>query len=167
MIPAGNCRTSSLGPITLPSVIICSSSDETCEQGQKLGKILQKGDIVALTGPLGAGKTCFARGIALGVGVNEEICSPTYSIVSEHRGFSSNGNVIFYHIDAYRLRGDDDFINIGGEEILFTDGISVIEWSERIPAFIPPYAYNVDIEIIEDGKRLLKLYRDTLIQEKK
>ena len=153
--------STSLDLLNLPKVIISSSCEETYEQGKNLGKVLQKRDIVALKGPLGAGKTCFTKGIASGLGIKEEICSPTYTIVSEYKCVSVDNNVLFYHIDVYRLRGNDDFINIGGEEILFTDGISVIEWSEHIPAFIPPYAYKVDIEIIEDGKRLLRISRDS------
>ena len=64
-----------------------------------------------------------------------------------------------YHIDAYRLRGSDDFSAIGGEEILFADGISLIEWSERIEDFIPPQALRVDIEIADGGRRFIRMYK--------
>ena len=122
--------------------------------------MLEKGDIVALKGPLGAGKTCFVKGIARGLGVEEEVTSPTYTIVSEYEAFpSTESPAVMYHIDAYRLKGNDDFSAIGGEDIIFADGISLIEWSERIEDFIPQEALRVDIEISGDGKRLIRMYR--------
>ena len=79
--------------------------------------------------------------------------------MSEYGAFlQAGGPVALYHIDAYRLKGSDDFSAIGGEEILFADGISLIEWSERIEDFIPSQALRVDIEIGEDGKRLIRMY---------
>ena len=156
LMPTENSRTS-LGQIVLPVFFISSSPEETFTLGMRLASLLEKGSIVALSGPLGAGKTCFTKGIAAEIGVKEELTSPTYTIVSEYEGSRH-----FYHIDVYRLRGDDDFAAIGGEEIVFGDGISVIEWSERIPAFIPPDAFKVDIEIIEDGKRRIRFYREDM-----
>ena len=146
---------------SLPAVFVCSTSEETIELGKNIGKLLKKGDIIALFGPLGAGKTCFTKGIASGIGITEEITSPTYTIVSEYEA-----GIPFYHIDAYRLRGNDDFINIGGEEILSGEGISVIEWSERISDFIPLHAYKVDIEIIEENKRLFRFNKQAFAREK-
>jgi tRNA threonylcarbamoyladenosine biosynthesis protein TsaE len=97
---------------------------------------------------LGAGKTCFAKGIARGLGITEEVTSPTYTIISEYQG-----SCPFYHIDAYRLRGDDDFTALGGEEIIYGEGISVVEWSERIPASLPKGALFIDMAIEEGGTR--------------
>ena len=119
---------------------------------------LEKGSIVALKGPLGAGKTCFAKGLARGLGIAEEVTSPTYTIISEYEGTLKDGQpVAVYHIDAYRLGGNDDFSAIGGEEIVFGNGVSLIEWSERIPAFVPPRAIKVEIEIKGDDKRSIRL----------
>ena len=134
-----------------------SSPEETFDLGIRLAPALEKGSIVAFRGPLGAGKTCFIKGIARGLGVAEEVTSPTYTIVSEYEGTLSGEPVTLYHIDAYRLGGNDDFSVIGGEEIIFNNEISVIEWSERIPDFIPPGAIRVDIEIAEDGKRIIRI----------
>jgi tRNA threonylcarbamoyladenosine biosynthesis protein TsaE len=108
--------------------------------------------VVALRGPLAAGKTCLAKGIALGLGIKEEITSPTYTIVSEYPGVCP-----LYHIDAYRLSGDDDFASLGGEEFIYGQGISVVEWSDRIPSSIPPEAVFVDIEPGEGGERKIRI----------
>ena len=152
--------------IKFPVFFESSSREETFTLGRRLAPLLEEGGIVALRGPLGAGKTCFAKGIASGLGVEEEVTSPTYTIVSEYEGFLAGENgtegkkpVTLFHIDAYRLRGDDDFTAIGGEDIIFGNGISVVEWSERIPGFIPPGAINVDFEIKEDGKRSIRMYK--------
>lgn len=138
----------------LPAIIISSSEDDTFALGKKIAALLEKGSVVALKGPLGAGKTCFTKGIARGLGIEEEITSPTYTIISEYESA-----VPFYHIDAYRLRGDDDFYAIGGDEIVYGGGISVIEWSERIPRFIPAGALLIDFEIIGDNKRRIQICR--------
>ena len=131
--------------------------------------MLERGSIVALRGPLGAGKTCFVKGLARGLGIDEELTSPTYTIIAEYEGILCadtaeeralrQERVPLYHVDAYRLDGDDDFSSLGGEEIVFGNGISVIEWSERIPGFVPPWAFTVDIEIQSDDKRLIRVYR--------
>ena len=143
--------------IDLPAAILSLSVDETFALGKRLALMLVKGDVVALRGPLGAGKTYFTKGIARGLGIEEELTSPTYAIIAEYECFIHNEKVPFYHIDAYRLRGNDDFSAIGGEEIVFGNGISVIEWSDRIPNFIPLHAYDIDFEILEDNKRRVRL----------
>jgi tRNA threonylcarbamoyladenosine biosynthesis protein TsaE len=120
--------------------------------GERLAGFLVPGSVVALKGPLGAGKTCFAKGIARGLGIEDEITSPTYTIVSEYRGRSP-----FYHIDAYRLSGDDDFASLGGEEFIYGEGISAVEWSDRIPASIPQGAIFVDIEIVDGEERNIRI----------
>jgi tRNA threonylcarbamoyladenosine biosynthesis protein TsaE len=141
----------------LPAAVISRSWEETFALGMRLSPMLAKGDVVALNGPLGAGKTCFAKGIALGLGIEEELTSPSYAIICEYECLAGNEKLPFYHIDAYRLEGNDDFSAIGGEDIVYGNGISVIEWSERIPAFIPSGAYRIDFEIIEDNKRSVKM----------
>jgi tRNA threonylcarbamoyladenosine biosynthesis protein TsaE len=110
--------------------------------GEKLGGLLTRGNVVALSGGIGAGKTCFAKGIALALGITEEITSPTYTIVLEY-----GGPVPFRHIDAYRLSGEADFELMGGEELVSGDFVVVIEWPEKIARFLPPDAIFVDIEI--------------------
>jgi tRNA threonylcarbamoyladenosine biosynthesis protein TsaE len=116
---------------------------------------------VALKGPLGAGKTCFTKGIARSLGIAEEITSPTYTIVSEYeaRDPGDRSTVIpFFHIDAYRLKGEDDFSSLGGEEYLGEEGISVVEWAERIAGSLPQDALAAEIEITGGG-RLIRISR--------
>ena len=145
--------------INFPAAVISQSWEETFALGKRLVPMLGKGDIVALNGPLGAGKTCFTKGIARGLGIEEELTSPSYAIISEYECLVGNEKILFYHIDAYRLEGNDDFSAIGGEDIVYGNGISVIEWGDRIPAFMPPGVYRVDIEIIEDDKRSVKIVK--------
>ena len=140
-----------------PASFTSTSAEETFALGERFAATLGKGSIVALKGPLGAGKTCFVQGVAWGLGVVEPITSPTYTIVSEYTAPTASPTSL-YHIDAYRLRGGDDFSAIGGEEILFSDGISLIEWSERIEDFIPAGALVIEIEILKDGKRLISIH---------
>ena len=156
-----NFRSSVLPP-SLPFIITSSTPEETQELGKRIAPLLEMGSVVALRGPLGAGKTCLIKGIARGLGIEEEITSPTYTIVSEYEIPNSEKygrTITFYHIDAYRLEGNDDFSGLGGEEMVFGNGISVIEWSDRIPNFILPAAIRVDIEIQENSKRLIRIYR--------
>jgi tRNA threonylcarbamoyladenosine biosynthesis protein TsaE len=155
-----NCQTSAEDILTLPASFICSNSEETFSRGKKIAKLLKKGSIVALNGPLGAGKTCLAKGIAKGLRVKETVTSPSYTIVSEYEGTLKGESVHIYHIDAYRLAGNDDFSAIGGEEIVFGDGISIIEWCERIPDFIRSGVLRVDIQIMDDEKRQFHVYRE-------
>ena len=95
-----------------------------------MGKLLVGGEIVGLSGELGSGKTCFVRGLAQGLGVDKKawVRSPTFTLVNEHEG-----RVPLYHIDLYRLSGFDEIEGLNLREILYSDGVSVIEWVERMP----------------------------------
>jgi tRNA threonylcarbamoyladenosine biosynthesis protein TsaE len=150
-------------PIDIPAVFTTASGTETMALGERLACLLERGGVVALNGALGAGKTCFAKGIAKGLGVMEEVTSPSYTLVAEYeipeKGTESGGSVLLYHIDAYRLTGNDDFSAIGGEEIINGDGISIIEWSDRIPFFISNRALRVDFEIRGENERYIRIYR--------
>ena len=147
-------------PLKLPTVFHSSSPEKTQSLGENLAYHLSKGSIVALKGPLGAGKTCLIKGIARKLAVTEVITSPTYTIISEYEGLLRGKKITIFHIDAYRLGGNDDFSAIGGEEIVFGNGISLIEWSERIPAFVPANAIKVEIEIKKDSERIIRIYRE-------
>jgi tRNA threonylcarbamoyladenosine biosynthesis protein TsaE len=138
-----------------PINILSRSREETLALGERLAGLLVPGSVVALRGGLGAGKTCLAKGIARGLGINEEITSPTYTIVSEYP--ASRPFYHFYHIDAYRLSGDDECASLGGEEFLYGQGISGVAWSDRIPSSIPGDAVFIDIEIGEGGVRNIRI----------
>ncbi|MDR2418499.1 MAG: tRNA (adenosine(37)-N6)-threonylcarbamoyltransferase complex ATPase subunit type 1 TsaE [Treponema sp.] len=130
--------------------IVSSSPEETIAAGERIAALLRKGSVVALCGGLGAGKTWLTKGIARGLGVTEEVTSPTYTIISEYEG-----RLPFYHIDAYRLRGDDEFATLGADDALYGNGVTVIEWSERVAQSIPDNALTIEISILEDTHRLI------------
>jgi tRNA threonylcarbamoyladenosine biosynthesis protein TsaE len=132
--------------------LVSVSAEETFEAGAALGRILTKGSVVALCGPLGAGKTCFCAGVCRALGVREPVTSPTYTIVHEYAG-----RLPVCHIDAYRLRGADDFEGVGGRELLDGNGVSLIEWSDIIEESLPPDAIRVGIEIDGDGRRVISV----------
>lgn len=132
---------------------ITKSRQQTIQLGQRLGKLLQKGDIIAMTGTLAAGKTTITKGIALALGVQEEVTSPTFCLVSEYQGKS----LPLYHIDAYRLEGDSDFIDIGAEDFLYGGGVCVIEWSERLKDSLPQNTITLDFDIDKEQNRLITI----------
>jgi tRNA threonylcarbamoyladenosine biosynthesis protein TsaE len=111
-----------------------------------------EGGVIALRGGLGAGKTCFVKGIARFLNVQEEVTSPTYTIISEYEG-----TMPLHHIDAYRLNSDEDFENSVGAELLYSKGITAIEWSERIEKSLPDNTVTVQIDILEGENRLITI----------
>ena len=132
--------------------MVSNSPQDTFAAGRKIAGFLSAGSVAALKGTLGSGKTLFAAGIASGLGISENITSPTYTIINEYLSAP-----VLYHIDAYRLNGDRDFQEIGGDEIINCGGISVIEWSERIPKSLPDNAIKISLEITGPSSRLIKI----------
>ena len=126
---------------------ISSSPEETMLAGEKIGFYLKPGDIIALNGSLGAGKTVFTQGIARSLGVKEAVKSPTYTIISEYEA----AEMPFYHMDMYRLANDDDFRLAGGGDLLYGQGVCVVEWAEKIS--LPSSSFFITLEIIEGEKR--------------
>lgn len=121
-----------------------SNAEETIELGKKIGILLQKGDIIALQGTLAAGKTTITKGIAQALGIKEEITSPTFCLISEYEG-----KLPLYHMDVYRLEGGDDFINLGVEDLIYGNGVSLIEWSEKIMEELPKKTIVLRLETTE------------------
>ena len=107
---------------------ITHSPEQTEAVGAALGKLLQPGAVIAYQGDLGAGKTAFTRGVALGLGARESVTSPTYTIVNEYL----SGKYPLFHFDMYRLASSDDLFDIGWEDYLDRGGISAVEWSENV-----------------------------------
>ena len=108
--------------------ITTHSADETQALGKKLAESLRPGDVIAYFGDLGAGKTAFTRGIAEGLGVSEQVTSPTYTIVNEYL----SGRLPLFHFDMYRLASSDELFDIGWEDYLARGGVCAVEWSENV-----------------------------------
>lgn len=130
------------------------NADDTLALGTKLGATLKKGDVISLRGSLGAGKTVLAKGVAKALDINEAIVSPTFTLVQEY-----DGNMRMYHLDLYRLSGEDEFESMGGEEFLYPDGITLVEWSEKISSMLPDDTIYIDISIKPDEERKIEIKR--------
>jgi tRNA threonylcarbamoyladenosine biosynthesis protein TsaE len=109
-----------------------SSAAETARTGRLLGSLLRAGDVVALAGDLGAGKTQLVQGVASALGVEEPVTSPTFNLLLVHPG-----SLPLYHFDLYRIDAEDELAEIGFYETLESDGASLIEWGDRFPASLP------------------------------
>lgn len=129
-------------------ILITKTPEETIALGKRLGSMLKKGDVVALQGTLAAGKTTITKGIALALGITEPVTSPTFTLISEYYG-----SMTLYHMDVYRLDSTEDFINLGVEELLYGDGVCVVEWSEKVMNELPRSAILVRLAALEDGSR--------------
>ena len=129
-----------------------SSAEETITLGEKIGKLLKKGDIIAMQGTLAAGKTTITKGIARALGITDTITSPTFCLISEYQG-----RMPLYHMDVYRLDGTEDFINLGTDDMLYGDGVSIIEWSEKIMDELPSNTIVLKITPQDDGSRLIEI----------
>ena len=128
------------------------SQEETIALGQKIGSKLKKGDIIAMQGTLAAGKTTITKGIAQALGITDTITSPTFCLISEYYG-----KMPLYHMDVYRLDGDEDFVNLGTDDMIYGDGVSIIEWSEKIMDELPKTTIILKITPQDDGSRLIEI----------
>ena len=129
-------------------VYITESAEETERLGIEIGKRAVYGDVIALRGELGSGKTALTRGIAEGLGITEEITSPTFSLMEIHEG-----EKILYHFDLYRIEDDREFNNLCFEEYWENDGVSVIEWAERAGSRLPERRIDINIDYISSTER--------------
>ncbi len=128
------------------------SADETIALGRKIGERLHKGDVIAMRGTLAAGKTTITKGIAEALGISDTITSPTFCLISEY-----SGRLPLYHIDVYRLDGAEDFINLGVEDMIYGDGITVIEWSEKVMEELPERTIVIEITPEGGSSRLISI----------
>lgn len=142
--------------------IISESAKQTEEIACFIGKKLRAGDVLALSGELGSGKTCFTSGLARGLGVNEkyQITSPTFTLINEYPAARCK----LYHFDVYRLKGYSEFEDLGYEEYFCENGICVIEWAEKIIQILPADAFFISFEYIDEYKRkiVIKGLKDRL-----
>ena len=131
------------------------------ELGRRLAADLRTGDVVLLHGDLGAGKTTLTQGIALGLGIDEPIQSPTFTLVAEHAGREDRGwPLALHHLDLYRLEGPDELDSIGYDQYLAPeDGVTIVEWPERAGDWLPDRFWLVRIEIAGTGGRRVTISR--------
>ena len=133
-----------------------NSPQESESLGEQIGRLLHPGDVVLLSGTLGAGKTCLTRGLAHGWGAVEQPTSPTFTLINEYHR-SKDGSEVFYHADCYRMENAGDAISAGIEDLFAGDGIIVIEWPERIEALLPEQYLLVEIEADSPDTRRLRI----------
>ena len=122
-----------------------ASAQETEQLGQRLGQQLKPGAVIAYSGDLGAGKTAFTRGLARGLGIEDPITSPTYTIVNEYPG-----KIPLFHFDMYRLSSSEDLFDIGWEDYLARGGVIAVEWSERVADALDEVENLIRINIRRD-----------------
>lgn len=126
-----------------------SSEEEMISAGVRLGAELTPGSWVALNGPLGAGKTHFVKGIAMGLGFRDDVTSPTFGLVREYRG----GRIPLFHFDFYRIESIGELIQLGWDDYTDEAGAIVVEWAERFPELFPDTTRWFDLITLDNGTR--------------
>ncbi len=117
--------------------VVTASAEETASVGAQFGKVCQPGDLVALRGPLGGGKTCFVQGVASGRGIHVSVKSPTFTLIHRYQG----ANQEMWHVDCYRLSETTDPQELGLDELMEAGGLMLVEWAERIDGWISRYPH--------------------------
>lgn len=144
---------------------LTNSAIETKEFATRLGTLVSPGDVITLEGDLGAGKTTFTQGLAVGLGVKRNVTSPTFTIIKEYQG-----RIPLYHMDVYRLEDAEE--DIGFAEYFYGTGITIIEWAQYIDDFLPKNRLDIYIEVIDQDRRKIicqssDSHYETLISELK
>ena len=135
------------------ATFISNSPAETEAIGDRLAADIDAGSVLALKGDLGSGKTLFVKGLVAGLGSSADVTSPTFTILHEYRG----GRVTVYHFDFFRLEDRQSVARLGLDDYFFGDGVSVIEWADRFPEFIPEQARWILFEIKSENQRAITL----------
>lgn len=130
---------------------VSHTPEETLEIGRTIGAKCKSGTVVSLRGPLGAGKTVIAKGVAEALGIKDAIVSPTFTLIQEYQGTKLQ----LFHMDLYRLSGTDEFEMIGGEEMLYGKAVVLIEWSEKIEEMLPDGTVFITIDIQPNQDRVI------------
>lgn len=126
--------------------IVLEGLKETEKFGEKLGSLLEGGDLISLTGDLGAGKTTLTKSIGIGLGVSDYITSPTFTLINEYKG-----RFWLYHFDVYRLENEEDLLDLGYEDYFYSNGVTIVEWGDKIEDILPRNRIDINIE---KGKKL-------------
>jgi tRNA threonylcarbamoyladenosine biosynthesis protein TsaE len=143
-----------VSPIVAPNTLdfISHSEAQTHRLGMRLAALLNSGDVVALVGELGSGKTRWVQGVCQGLEVIDPVISPTFTLVNEYQG-----RWPIYHIDLYRLTNASEILTFGLEDYLYGNGISLIEWADRASDFLPDSYLTVELYHLEETKRRVVL----------
>lgn len=143
--------------------IITHSPEETEKLGERLAALLPRGTVVALYGDLATGKTCLTRGMTRFFTKEARVHSPTFTLVNEY-----GDDPVLYHLDLYRLGGEEDLLTVGYEDLIESDGICIIEWADRAASLLPSERLDIFLEHVEDDRRSLhfeaKGMPDTLLK---
>jgi tRNA threonylcarbamoyladenosine biosynthesis protein TsaE len=138
--------------MTGPATIVSHGAEETEAAGERLGRTLGPGDVVGVTGALGAGKTCFIQGLVRGVGVATRATSPTFVLVNEYRG-----RLPVHHVDTYRTESLTELLDLGLAELLDGEGVTVIEWADKVRSLLPARTIDVHIAGVGDEPREIRI----------
>lgn len=143
-------------PILYPNTLdfMSNSVEQTERFGVRLGELLEVGDVLCLSGELGAGKTALARGIALGWGSLHRVTSPTFTLINQYPRVKDGR--ILYHMDSYRLESEDDVISVGVEDLLLDEETIMIEWPEQLDTFLPAERLLISLTPVEEIKRRMQ-----------
>ena len=141
--------------------IIVHNLQDTERIGKIISHNLEKGTVLCLDGDLGVGKTALTQFIAGEFGVKEYITSPTFAIIKEYEG-----RLPFYHMDVYRIESEDDMYDLGYDEYIYSEGVTIIEWSKKIEGILPEDRININIQRLDDSSRTLFIDGKGLVYEK-
>jgi tRNA threonylcarbamoyladenosine biosynthesis protein TsaE len=132
--------------------IVSASAEETEAAGERLGRTLGPAAVVALTGELGAGKTCFVQGLVRGLGATVRATSPTFVLINEYKG-----RVPIHHVDAYRTDSMTELMDLGLLEMVGGEGVTLIEWADKLTPLLPPDSVHVHIAGVGDEPRTITI----------
>ena len=135
---------------------ISRSHEQTVEFAEKMASKLENGDVLLLSGDLGAGKTTFVQGLAIGLGVSDDayVRSPTFTLINVYEG----GRKKLYHADLYRMASQDELYDIGMDEYIRGTGIMVVEWADRFPDFFPPDSISIGLRFVSEDVREIEVF---------
>ncbi len=136
---------------------VSEAADSTELAGEQFATLLRPGDVVLLSGPLGAGKTTFVRGLARGLGVRERATSPTFTMVREHRCHNDLGVTTLHHADVYRVRSLDEVVDLALGELVEEGAVAVVEWGELAAAVFGEDVVTVNIEVVTEESRRIEV----------
>lgn len=136
--------------------IVSTSPERTKELGRNLASLLKAGDVINLTGDLGAGKTCFTQGVAKGLGIKESITSPTFNLIKEYQ---NRARLPLYHFDVFRLDSPGALLDLGYEEYFYGSGVTVIEWGDKISSLLPQAHLRIEFRRgLKEEERKIKIF---------